>query len=324
MDFTVSLETGYSSQAHLDSDLKDVTRAVQVDPASVAAGYAAPERIVSTEWLSANLGHRQLRLLEANEDSLLYDAGHIPTAAKVDWRSELAGPGTHDVLDPARLAALMNSKGIGRNHTIVVYGDKQNRWAAHLVWVLTLFGHTDVRLLDGGRAAWLAEGRETTLDFPRLAQADYPLIKRDDETNRIFREQLARSLGGSTVLDVRSPEEYAGPRRPIPEYPVERSARAGHIPSAKSVPWTSTITPSGHFLPAAELADVFSALGDGKRTKVVTYCQIGERSAHTWFVLKFLLGLPNVRNYDGGWSEWGNTVTAPIATGEDPGAAPGS
>jgi thiosulfate/3-mercaptopyruvate sulfurtransferase len=292
---------------------------VHVDPASVAAGYAVPERVVSTEWLSANLGHRQLRLLEANEDSLLYDAGHIPTAAKVDWRSELASPNIHDVLDPSRFAALLNSKGVGRNHTVVVYGDKQNRWAAHLVWILTLFGHTDVRLLDGGRAAWLAEGRETTLDFPRLVQADYPLIKRDDETNRIFRDQLARSLGSSTVLDVRSPEEYAGPRRPVPEYPVERSARAGHIPSAKNIPWASAIHPSGHFLSAAELTQAFHGLAEGKRTKVVTYCQIGERSAHTWFVLKFLLGVSSTRNYDGGWSEWGNTIAAPFATGEEPG-----
>lgn len=295
---------------------------MQVDPASASAGYAAPERIVSTEWLSANLGHRQLRLLEANEDSLLYDAGHIPTAVKVDWRSELSGFGTHDVLDPARLATLLNSKGVGRNHTVVVYGDKQNRWAAHLAWVLTLFGHPDVRLLDGGRAAWLAEGRETTLDFPRLLQADYPLVKRDDETNRIFREPLMRAIDGATILDVRSPEEYAGPRRPLPEYPVERSARAGHIPSAINVPWTNAITPSGHFLPAAEIAAAFPGLGEGKRAKVVTYCQIGERSAHTWFVLKFLLGLQNVRNYDGGWSEWGNTIGAPISTGDEPGTAP--
>lgn len=287
------------------------------------AAYAHPEKLVSTQWLADHLGEPGLVVVESNEDVLLYDTGHIPGAVKIDWHIDLNDPVTRDYVDGEGFADLMGRNGITRESTVVIYGDKNNWWAAYALWVFTLFGHPDVRLLDGGRAAWVAEGREFTTDVPNPQRVDYPVVERDDSTIRAYKEDVLDFLGGQLV-DVRSLPEYTGEKTHMPDYPQEGTLRGGHIPGAQSVPWARAANEDGTFRSRAELEEIYrqeKGLDPGE--PVIAYCRIGERSAHTWFVLQYLLGFNDVRNYDGSWTEWGNTVRVPIAVGEAPGEVPG-
>lgn len=286
------------------------------------AEYAHPEVLVSTQWLAQNLGAEGLVVVESDEDVLLYELGHIPGAVKIDWHTDLNDQVTRDYVDGAGFAALLSEKGIKRDDTVVIYGDKSNWWAAYALWVFKLFGHEDVRLLDGGRDKWIAEGRELTKDASVLAASNYPVVERQDTKIRAYRDDVLAHLG-NPLIDVRSPEEYSGQRTHMPAYPEEGALRGGHIPTAKSVPWARAAAEDQTFKTRAELEAVY--FGDaGLKTgdNVIAYCRIGERSSHTWFVLNYLLGLPNVRNYDGSWTEWGSLVRVPIVKGTEPGLVP--
>ena len=284
--------------------------------------YAHPEKLVSTQWLADHLGSDSLAVVESDEDVLLYETGHIPGAVKVDWHLDLNDPVTRDYIDGENFAKLLSAKGIGRDTTVVIYGDKNNWWAAYALWVFSLFGHTDVRLLDGGRAKWEAEGREMTTDVPSPTTGDYPVVERDDRTIRAFKDDVLAHLPGA-LLDVRSPQEYSGERTHMPDYPEEGALRGGHIPGAQSVPWARAAADDGTFRGRAELEAIYQQeKGLAPDAKTIAYCRIGERSSHSWFVLSHLLGFSDVRNYDGSWVEWGNAVRVPIVKGEAPGSVP--
>jgi thiosulfate/3-mercaptopyruvate sulfurtransferase len=254
-------------------------------------------------------------VVESDEDVLLYDTGHIPGAVKVDWHLDLNDPVTRDYVDSAAFADLMARKGISRDSTVVVYGDKSNWWAAYALWVFSLFGHDDVRLLDGGRAKWAAEGRSMTTDPVVRERSEYPVVQRVDPPIRAYRDDVLAHLG-KPMVDVRSPEEYTGERLHMPDYPQEGALRGGHIPGAKSVPWARAAAEDGTFRSRPELEAIYrDEVGLGPDDDIVAYCRIGERSSHTWFVLTHLLGYPHVRNYDGSWTEWGNAVRVPVEQG---------
>jgi thiosulfate/3-mercaptopyruvate sulfurtransferase len=280
--------------------------------------YAHPEMLVTTEWVAGHLGDPAVVVAESDEDVLLYATGHIPGAVKLDWHTELNDPVTRDYVDGGGFARLMSGKGITRDTTLVLYGDKNNWWAAYALWVASLFGHPDLRLLDGGRAKWIAEGRPLTKDVPQRPLADYPVIDRDDTQIRAFRDQVLAHLG-KPLIDVRSPGEYTGELLHMPDYPQEGAVRGGHIPGAQNVPWSRAAAEDATFRPRDELEAIYQGeAGLRPDDDVVVYCRIGERSSHTWFVLHHLLGYPRVRNYDGSWTEWGNSVKAPITRGENP------
>ncbi|MPV51360.1 MULTISPECIES: sulfurtransferase [unclassified Pseudactinotalea] len=296
--------------------------AVPVESNPRFAQYARPEKLVSTGWLAENLGKPGLVVLESNEDVLLYDTGHIPGAHKIDWHLDLNDPVTRDYVDGAGFAKLAGRLGIDRDDTVVIYGDNNNWWAAYALWVFTLFGHEDVRLLDGGRAAWVAEGRDLTRDKPAPEPAEYPVVERDDSRVRAYKEDVLDFLGGQ-LIDVRSLPEYTGERTHMANYPQEGTLRGGHIPGAKSVPWALAANADATFKSRPELEEIYAAQqGLTGEEPVIAYCRIGERSSHTWFVLTHLLGWPDVRNYDGSWTEWGNAVRVPIAVGAEPGEVP--
>jgi thiosulfate/3-mercaptopyruvate sulfurtransferase len=295
---------------------------IAVDRSEKFADYAHPERLVSTEWLAENLGADGLVVVESDEDVLLYETGHIPGAVKIDWHTDLNDPVARDFVHGEKFAALLSSKGIARDTTVVIYGDKSNWWAAYALWVFTLFGHADVRLLDGGRDKWIAEGRQLTTEVPQVTPTDYPVVARDDRTVRAFKQDVLDHFG-QPLIDVRSPEEYSGERTTAPAYPEESALRAGHIPTAKSVPWGKAAAEDGTFRSLGELNALYrDGAGLADADDVIAYCRIGERSAHTWFVLTHLLGLPKVRNYDGSWTEWGSAVRVPIVVGTEPGELP--
>ncbi|MBA2696387.1 MAG: sulfurtransferase [Actinobacteria bacterium] len=282
------------------------------DASTTFAAYAHPERLVSTEWLAEHLGADGLVVLESDEDVLLYDTGHIPGSFKLDWHIDLNDPITRDYVDGARFAEVMGERGIGRDTTVVVYGDKNNWWAAYALWVLTLFGHPDVRLLDGGRTAWTEQGREMTRDVPEVAAVDYPVVDRDDTRVRAFKDDVLAHLG-KPLVDVRSPGEFSGELLHMPDYPQEGAMRGGHIPGARSVPWGRAANDDGTFRSREQLEAIYQReQGLSPQDDVVAYCRIGERSSHTWFVLTHLLGFESVRNYDGSWTEWGNAVRVPV------------
>ncbi|WP_404310928.1 sulfurtransferase [Agrococcus terreus] len=302
------------------------TAAAEVDRADAErfAEYAAPERLVSTAWVAAHLDDPQVVVVESDEDVLLYEVGHIPGAVKLDWHTDLNDAVLRDYVSPEALARLLGERGIGRGTTVVLYGDKSNWWATYALWVLSLYGHEDVRIMDGGRDLWIAEGREMTREAPARAAVDYPVVERDDRTLRAFRDDVLAHLGTGPLVDVRSPEEFSGERTTAPAYPEEGALRAGHIPSAQNVPWGKAVREDGTFRSRAELEAIYLD-GAGLRGggDVIAYCRIGERSSHTWFVLTHLLGLEGVRNYDGSWTEWGSLVGVPIVQGAEPGDVPG-
>ncbi|MGO1974476.1 MAG: sulfurtransferase [Propionibacteriaceae bacterium] len=295
---------------------------VATDPTTRFSEYAHPGRLVSTEWLAEHLGEPGIVVVESDEDVLLYETGHIPGAVKVDWHLDLNDPVTRDYVDGEAFAKLLSRKGIGPDTTVVIYGDKSNWWAAYALWVFSLFGHADVRLLDGGRAKWQAEGREFSTEVPDPTPAEYPVVERSDAAIRAFKDDVLAHFG-NPLVDVRSPQEYSGERTHMPDYPEEGALRGGHIPTAESVPWARAAAEDGTFKSRAELEAIYTQeKGLQRGDDVIVYCRIGERSAHTWFVLTHLLGHDKVRNYDGSWTEWGNTVRVPITRGTEPGPAP--
>ncbi|NJO04952.1 MAG: sulfurtransferase [Chloroflexaceae bacterium] len=279
------------------------------------AEYAHPEVLVSTDWVAEHLNDPTVRIVESNEDVLLYSTGHIPGAVKIDWISELNDPITRDYLDSERFAQLAALKGISNDTTVVFYGDKHNWWAAYALWVFKLFGHEDVRLMDGGRTKWLAEGRELSKETPTYPTGTYTAPQRDDAAIRAFREEVLTHIkkgAAAALVDVRSPQEFSGERTHMPEYPQEGTLRGGHIPTAENIPWARAVKEDSTFKTREELEQIYNAQGITPEKDVITYCRIGERSSHTWFVLKYLLGYDKVRNYDGSWTEWGNLVGVPI------------
>ena len=285
-------------------------------------GYARPEMLVTTEWLASRLGDDALRVLESDEDVLLYDVGHIPGAQKIDWHQDLNDPVQRDYVSREQFEALLRAKGIDETKTVVLYGDKNNWWAAYAFWVFRLFDFPEsrLRLLDGGRAKWEQEGRPMTTEVPRYPDTRYTAPERSDARIRaFFADARAHMEAGRPLIDVRSPDEYTGKKTHMPEYPQEGTLRGGHIPTARSVPWARAANPDGTFKPADELRAIYEGeAGLRPEQDVIAYCRIGERSSHTWFVLTYLLGYDRVRNYDGSWTEWGNAVRAPIRKGEQP------
>lgn len=284
------------------------------------AEYADSGRLVTADWLQERLDTPGVVVVESDEDVLLYETGHIPGAVKVDWHTELNDPVVRDYVDAEGFAELMSRKGISRDDTVVIYGDKNNWWAAYALWVFSLFGHEDVRLLDGGRDKWIAEGRPFTREVSAPERTEYPVIQREDSVLRAYKDDVLAHLG-NPLIDVRSPEEYNGSRTSAPAYPEEGALRAGHIPTAHSVPWARAVAEDGSFKTRAELDAIYrDELGLRDADEIVAYCRIGERSSHTWFVLQHLLGFAHVRNYDGSWTEWGSAVRVPIVTGDARGA----
>ncbi|HYD53304.1 MAG TPA: sulfurtransferase [Gemmatimonadaceae bacterium] len=280
----------------------------------LARHYAHPEKLVSTEWLAAHLGDTTLRVLECDEDVLLYDLGHVPGAQKLDWHTDLNDPLTRDYLGRDAFQAMLRRLGIDESTPVVFYGDKNNWWAAYALWVFELFGFTNTRLLDGGRVKWEQEGRPFVSERPSYPPTTYVAPERDDARIRAFRDDvLAHLKTPGKLIDVRSPEEYSGERTHMAEYPQEGVLRGGHIPGAKNVPWARAANPDGTFKSGGELRALYEQQqGLSPGDDVIAYCRIGERSSHTWFVLRYLLGYDRVRNYDGSWTEWGNAVRMPV------------
>jgi len=281
-------------------------------------GYARPDVLVDTEWVAAHLNDPNVRIVESDEDPLLYASNHVPNAAEVDWARDLNDPVRRDYLDRAAFEKLMSRLGITPETTVVFYGDKNNWWACYAFWVFQLFGHEKARVMDGGRIKWEKEGRPMTREVPTFASSVYHAKERDDVRYRIFRDQVRQhAQSGRPMIDVRSPQEFSGERTHMPEYPQEGVLRGGHIPGAKNVPWARAVTPeTGEFKSADDLRAIYEKeIGLKPADDVVAYCRIGERSSHTWFVLTYLLGYTKVRNYDGSWTEWGNSVGLPIEKG---------
>jgi thiosulfate/3-mercaptopyruvate sulfurtransferase len=275
--------------------------------------YAHPEALVSTQWVADHLNDSNIRIVESNEDILLYDKGHIPGAIKIDWVGDLNDPLVRDYLDGERFAKLLSAKGIGKDTTVIFYGDKNNWWATYAFWVFQLLGHTNAKIMNGGRKKWEEEGRPLTTEVPKYPETTYPTPKRDDSKIRAFRDQVREHVNkGGALVDVRSPGEYSGELLHMADYPQEGALRGGHIPGAKSIPWARAANDDGTFKSPADLQVLYEGQGITPDKDVIAYCRIGERSSHTWFVLTYLLGYPNVRNYDGSWTEWGNLVGAPI------------
>jgi thiosulfate/3-mercaptopyruvate sulfurtransferase len=278
----------------------------------VENGYAKAV-LVTTEWLAEHAGDANLVVGEVDENPDLYDEGHIPGAVKLHWRDDLQDPVERDLVDRETFERLLGSRGIGNDATVVLYGDKNNWFAAFAYWYLKIYGHEDVRILDGGRQKWIDEGRELTTEAPAVTPRSYSARERD-ESIRSYRDDVLQGLGatGRALVDVRSPQEYAGELLAPPGYEQEGAQRGGHIPTAQSIPWAQAVRDDGTFKPADELRNLYVEKGVTPDQEVVAYCRIGERSAHTWFVLRELLGYERVRNYDGSWTEWGNLVDVPI------------
>ena len=277
-------------------------------------GYANPEVLVSTDWVAEHLEDTGVRIVESNEDPLVYPSGHLPGAVEIDWTRDLNDPVKRDYVDEERFAALLGRLGITPETTVVFYGDKNNWWAAYAYWVFQLFGHHNAKLMDGGRLKWQQEGRPLTRGVPEYDAVEYPTSIRNDALIRAFQHEVMQHVkAGKALVDVRSPEEYTGERLHMPDYPNEGALRGGHIPGARSVPWARAANEDGTFKNAADLKAIYvEEQGLSPAEEVVAYCRIGERSSHTWFVLTYLLGFRNVRNYDGSWTEWGNSVGVPI------------
>jgi thiosulfate/3-mercaptopyruvate sulfurtransferase len=278
-------------------------------------GYVHPEVLVSTDWVAENLSNTdKIRLVESNEDVLLYSTGHIPNAVHIDWVVDLNDAIRRDYLNEEQFAQLMSRNGISNDTTVVFYGDKNNWWATYAFWVFKLFGHADCRIMDGGRQKWIAEERPLTKDKPSFPQTTYKPAARADFRIRAFRDQVLEHVrAAQPLVDVRSPQEFSGELLHMPGSPQEGALRGGHIKGAANVPWSRAVAEDGTFKTADQLRDIYEGeKGLSSDKNVIAYCRIGERSSHTWFVLTYLLGYPNVRNYDGSWTEWGNLVGVPI------------
>jgi thiosulfate/3-mercaptopyruvate sulfurtransferase len=277
------------------------------------AEYVHPEVLVSTDWVAEHANDPNIRIVESDEDVLLYDVGHVPGAIKVDWHTELQHQVVRDYIDKDAFAKLVGGKGIGNNHTVVFYGDRNNWWACYALWVFKMYGHQDCRIMNGGRQKWIDEGRPLTQERPNYPAVNYT-ASGPDLSIRAFRQEVTDHIQAhKPLIDVRSPGEYSGELLHMPDYPQEGALRGGHIPGAASVPWGQAVAPNATFKSADELKALYEGrAGLKQQDDVVVYCRIGERSSHTWFVLTYLLGYPHVRNYDGSWTEWGNLVGAPI------------
>jgi thiosulfate/3-mercaptopyruvate sulfurtransferase len=277
-------------------------------------GYHNPDVLVTTAWVAEHLDDPNVRVVESDEDVLLYDVGHIPGAIKIDWVSDLNDPLRRDYLSREAFEQLLSAKGIDNDSLLVFYGDKNNWWACYAFWVFQLFGHTQAVIMDGGRAKWIAEGRPLQKDVSKYPPTQYQARERVDYRIRAFRDQvLAHVQGGLPLVDVRSPAEYKGELLHMADYPQEGALRGGHIPGAKNIPWGRAVSEDGTFKPAEELRTIYEQeQGLAPDQNIIAYCRIGERSSHSWFVLTYLLGYPNVRNYDGSWTEWGNLVGVPV------------
>ena len=282
---------------------------------SIECQYAHSDALVTTAWVAEHLKDPSLLLIESNEDVLLYDTGHLPGAVHIDWQRDLQDATIRDYIQPEGFAALCSKHGITPETTCIFYGDKSNWWACYALWVFQLFGHDKVKVMDGGREKWIAEGRPLTREVPQAKPSAYPVppVRRDAEIRAFYDDALAQSRSRKPLIDVRSPGEFKGLVTHMPEYPQEGVLRGGHIPGAESIPWKAAVNDDATFRSAAELRKIYvEDLGLRPDDEIVAYCRIGERSSHTWFVLKYLLGFKTVRNYDGSWTEWGNRVGAPI------------
>jgi len=277
--------------------------------------YVHPEVLVSTDWVSVHINDNNIRIIESNEDQLLYSSGHVPGAVHVDWTKDLNDQVIRDYLNKDSFEKLMSRIGVSNNTTVIFYGDKNNWWACYAYWIFKLFGHDKAKVMDGGRLKWEIEKRELNRELPKYLGTKYKARERDDKTIRAFREDVLEHINkGKKLVDVRSLEEYSGERLHMPNYPNEGALRGGHIPGARSIPWAKAInSDDGTFKSAAELKKIYIDEQKLKKNdEIIAYCRIGERSSHTWFVLKYLLGYELVRNYDGSWTEWGNLVGVPI------------
>ena len=291
------------------------TKAAPKAPRIDRRGYVHPEVLVSTDWVAEHLDDPKVRLLESNEDVLLYETGHIPGAVKIDWVGDLNDPILRDYVHRDQFQELLRQKGINQDATVVFYGDRNNWWATYAFWVFRLFGMENLKVMDGGRLRWEQEGRDLVSEVPTYPVGNITVPDRDDARIRAYRGDVLEHIhNDKPLVDVRSPEEYRGERLHMPEYPNEGALRGGHIPGAASIPWARAVDPETHtFRPAQELRTIYQEENGLQPTKdVIAYCRIGERSSHTWFVLEYLLGFQKVRNYDGSWTEWGNMVLAPI------------
>ena len=278
-------------------------------------GYAKPV-LLTTDWLAEHLNDDGVVVAEVDENPDLYDDGHIAGAVKLHWRDDLQDPVERDLVDKLTFERLLNERGIANDTTLVLYGDKNNWFAAYAYWYVKIYGHGDVRILDGGRQKWADEAREFTTETPQPQQADYKANERD-ESIRTYRDSVKAQIGeqSKALVDVRSPQEYAGDLIAPPGYEQEGAQRAGHIPTAASIPWATAVRDDGTFKNADKLRELYEGKGVTPEKEVTAYCRIGERSAHTWFVLRELLGYETVKNYDGSWTEWGNLVDVPIEKG---------
>jgi len=281
--------------------------------------YAHPEVLVETQWVEDHLQDPNLRILEVDEDVLLWDTGHIPGSQKIDWMADFWQPEIREFIEPDAFAELMERLGISNDTPVILYGDKNNWWAAYAFWFMKYNGHRDVRIMNGGRQKWIAEKRPLTTEKTVYPRGHY-VVQYRDESIRAYRDEVLQHLikvkdGKGTLVDVRSPKEFTGELTHMPEYPQEGVLRGGHIPGARSIPWSLAVNPDGTFKSEDELRQLYTAQGVTPDKEVIAYCRIAERSSHTWFVLKYLLGYPKVKNYDGSWTEWGNSVGLPIEKG---------
>lgn len=277
------------------------------------AEYAHPEVLVSTEWVAGHLNDPNVRIVESDEDRALYVQGHVPGAVEIDWMTDLQDATCRDYIDKAAFERLCAERGISNDTTVVLYGDKSNWWACYAFWVFKLNGHEKCLILDGGRKKWVDEKRPLSKEAPKYPAATYKAAPKNPAIRALKEQVLAHAKAGKPMIDVRSPQEFSGERTHMADYPQEGVLRGGHIPGAKNVPWAKAAAEDGTFKPRAELEKLyFGEAGLKKGDEVVAYCRIGERSSHSWFVLKYLLGFENVKNYDGSWTEWGNSVGVPV------------
>jgi len=275
--------------------------------------YAFPEFLVDTAWVAEHAKDSHVRIVESDEDALLYEIGHIPGAVKVDWFTMLQDPVRRDFITGPEFAQMCSNLGISNDTTVVFYGDKSNWFATYALWLFDYYGHEHLRIMNGGRAKWEQENRPLVKEVPFYAKTSYT-AQEPDQTIRAFRDDvMAHIRVGKPLVDVRSPKEYSGELIHMPNYPQEGATRGGHIPGAQNIPWAQATNESDStFKSAHDLQQLYQSRGITPDTDIIAYCRIGERSSHTWFVLKYLLGYPRVKNYDGSWTEWGNLVNAPI------------